>query len=109
MRSSIEEMKNILICDLFYPIAMDTIGPLLETIDGNKYVFTTIDHYSKWCETRIVKEHDAFNAAKFLEDEVICKYGVPKYILIEYGNEWMKEFVENYGKMSGCQNYGITH
>ncbi len=43
-------MKNILIYELFYQIFFDTIGPLLETIHGNKYEFVAIDHYSKWCE-----------------------------------------------------------
>jgi hypothetical protein len=38
-----------------------------------------------------------------LEDEMICKYGVPKYILTNNGTEWMKEFAETY------QNYDITH
>jgi len=97
------EMKSIPIFDLFYCVALDTIGPLLETTSGNKYVFVVIDHYFKWCEAWPVKEHDVYTAAKFLEDEVICRYGVPKYILIDNGSEWMKEFVEI------CQNYGITH
>jgi hypothetical protein len=81
MKSGIEGMKNIFICDLFYRVAMDIVGPLLEIISGNKYVLVAIDHYSKWCETWPVKEHDACTIAKVLEDGVICKYGVPKYIL----------------------------
>jgi hypothetical protein len=76
---------------------------LLETTNGNKDVVVDIDHYSKWCEPRLVKEHDAYTIAKFLEYEVICRYGVPKYILTNNGSEWMKEFAEI------CQNYGITH
>jgi hypothetical protein len=52
MRSSIKEMKSIPICDLFYHVALDTIGPLPETTNGNKYVLVDIGHYSKWCETR---------------------------------------------------------
>ncbi len=103
MKSNIEEMKNVPICDLFYCVTMDTIGPLLETINGKKYVFATIDHYSKWCEAQFVKEHDALTATKFLEDEVICKYGVPKYIIIDNNSEQMKEFAKV------CQNYGIMH
>ncbi len=75
----------------------------MKKMDGNKYVLVTIDHYSKWCETQTIKEHDAFTIVKFLEDEVICMYGMPKYILTNYGSEWMKEFVEIY------QNYDITH
>jgi hypothetical protein len=63
-----------------------------EITNGNKYVLVTIDHYSKWCETWPIKEHDACIIVKFLEDEVICRYGVPKYILTNNGSEWMKEF-----------------
>jgi hypothetical protein len=51
MRFGIEEMKSIPICDLFYCVAMDTTRPLPKTINGNKYVFIIIDHYSKWYET----------------------------------------------------------
>jgi hypothetical protein len=29
-----------------------------------------------------------------MEDEIICRYGVPKYVLIDNGSELMKEFVE---------------
>jgi hypothetical protein len=73
---------------------MDIVGPLLEIISGDKYVFVAIDHYSKWCEAWPIKEHDVCTIAKFLEDEVTCRYGVPKYILTDNGNEWMKEFLE---------------
>ncbi len=66
-------------------------------------MLVVIDHYFKWCEAWLVKEHDAFIVAKFLEDEVICRYGMSKYILTNNGSEWMKEFVEI------CQNYGIMH
>jgi hypothetical protein len=103
MRFDIEEMKSILICDLFYQVALDIARPLPKTIDGNKYVFVAIDHYSKRCEAQLVKKHDALTTSKFLEDEIICRYGVPKYILTNNGFEWMKEFVET------CKNYGITH
>ncbi len=74
----------------------------MRNTNGNKYVLA-IDQYSKWCETRSVKEHDAYTATKFMEDEVICKYGVLKYVLTDNGSKWMKEFAEIY------QNYSITH
>jgi hypothetical protein len=40
----IEELKSIPICDL------------LKIEVGNKYVLIAIDHYSKWCEGKLVKE-----------------------------------------------------
>jgi hypothetical protein len=96
-------MKSISIYDFFYCVTFNTVGPLFETISGNKYVLVAIDHYSKWGETLLVKEHDVFTATKFLEDEIIYKYGVLKFIMINNGNEWMKEFIEI------CCNYGKTH
>jgi hypothetical protein len=55
MRCGVEKMKSILICDFFYWVILDTTRPLFKTIDNNKYVFVAIDHYSKWCETRLIE------------------------------------------------------
>jgi len=74
IRSGDERMKSIPICDLFYRIALDTAGPLPETKAGNKYILVAIDHYSKWCEAKAVADHGAKTAARFLEDDLICRY-----------------------------------
>ncbi len=73
-----EGMKSIPMCDLFYWMVLVIARPLTKTSSGNKYVFVTIGHYSKWCETHLLKEHDVVIVAKFLEDEIICWFGVPK-------------------------------
>ncbi len=80
-----EQLKNIPICDLFHRVALDTTGPLLETKSGNKYILVAIDHYSKWCEAKAIADHGAKTAARFLEDEIICRYGVPKFVLTDNG------------------------
>jgi hypothetical protein len=54
------------------------------------YVLVAIDHYSKWCETKVMVDHDAKALAK--EDEVIFRFNVPKYIHIDNGFEWSIEF-----------------
>jgi len=45
IRSNVEDLKNIPICDLSYKIALDTTGPLPKTNEGNKYILFAIDHY----------------------------------------------------------------
>ncbi len=84
-----EELKSIPVCDLFYRIAMDTVGPLLETKLGNKYILVAVNHYSKWCKAKVVANHGAKTTAGFLEDDIICRYGVPKFVLIDNGGEWV--------------------
>jgi hypothetical protein len=92
IRSEDEELKSVLICELFYRIAMDIIGPLFESKSGNKYILVAIDHYSKWCKVKTVVDHGAKTIAKFLEDDVICRYKVPKFVLIDNGGEWVAKF-----------------
>ncbi len=98
-----ERLKSIPICDLFHRVALDTAGPLPETKAGNRYILVAIDHYLKWCEAKAVADHGAKTAAKFLEDEIICRYGVPRFVLTDNGGEWAAEF----DKM--CRDYAIQH
>jgi len=62
-----------------------------------------INHYSKWCEAKAVIDHGAKTAARFLEDDIICRYGVPKFVLTDNGGEWVAEFDLM------CKDYGIQH
>ncbi len=98
-----EEMKNILVCELFYKVVLDISGPLLETKSRNKYILVVIDHYSKWCEAKVVADHGAKTVAKFLEDDVICRYGVPKFVLTDNGGQWATKFDVM------CKDYSIQH
>jgi hypothetical protein len=103
IRSRDEQLKSIPICDLFHRVALDTTGPLPETKSRNKYILVAIDHYSKWCEVKAVANHGAKTAAGFLEDDIICRYGVPKFVLTDNGGEWATEFDLM------CKDYGIQH
>jgi hypothetical protein len=67
-------MKSIHVCDLFYRVALDIVGPLPKIKDGNRYAIVAIDHYSKWCDARFVKDHDNSTIARFLEEETICRF-----------------------------------
>jgi len=103
LRSGDEHLKSIPVCDLFYRVALDTARPLPETNLGNRYILVAIDHYSKWCEAKAVADHGAKTAARFLEDEIICRYGVPKFVLTDNGTEWAAEFYVM------CGDYAIQH
>jgi hypothetical protein len=88
---------------LFHRIALDTTGPLPETKAGNKYILVAIDHYSKWCEAKAVADHGAKTTTRFLENDLICKYGVPRFVLTDNGGEWGVEFE------TMCKDYAIHH
>ncbi len=92
IRSEHEKLRNIPIWDQFYKVALNNVRPLLETYNGNIYILVAIDHYSKWCKAKEIVNHDVEIIARFLKDEIICRFGIPKYIFIDYGSEWVAEF-----------------
>jgi hypothetical protein len=96
-----KQLKNIPMCDLFYKVALGTAGPLSKIRSGNKYILVAINHYSKWCEAKAVADHGARTAARFSEDDLIYKYGVPQFILTDNGGEWGAEFE------TMCKDYAI--
>jgi len=103
MHSEDEEMKSIPICELFYWVALDTTRPLFETKLRNKHIIVVVDHYSKWCEAKAMANHGAKTTTKILEDDVICRYGVPKFVYTNNGGEWVTEFDVM------CKDYNIQH
>jgi len=103
IHSGDEQLKNIPICDLFHRVALDIAGPLPETKSGNRYILVAIDHYSKWCKAKAVADHSAKTASRFLEDDIICRYGVPRFIPTDNGGEWATKF-----EMM-CKDYEIQH
>jgi hypothetical protein len=85
----IKEFKPIHVWDQFYRVALNTIRLLPETNSGNRYILVAIDHYFKWVEAKAIVEHEPWITVKFLEDKIICKFGIPKYNLADNGNEWV--------------------
>jgi hypothetical protein len=92
IRYDVEDLKNIPIFDLFYKVALDITEPLLKTKNGNKYILVAIDHYSKWCEAKPIPNHTTSMVTRFLDEDIICRYGVPKFVLIDNGGEWSTKF-----------------
>ncbi len=103
IKFDVKEFKSIPIHDLFYMITLNTNGLHLKTKNGNKYILVAIDHYSKWWEAKVMLDHTTTIATRFLEDEKIYWFGVPRCLLTDNGGEWAKKF-DNL-----CKVYGIPH
>ena len=48
------------------------MGPLPTTVNGNKYVVTLVDYFSKWPEAAPLKDKSAHGVALFLY-ECFCR------------------------------------
>jgi hypothetical protein len=74
---------------LFDRIALDFVGPLPLTENGNRHVLVAIEALTRWPMARAVTNADAETVAKFIEEEVVQQFGAPLTILTDRGTHFM--------------------
>ena len=79
--------------------ALDIVGPLSQTLDGNKYVLTFQDELSKYTLAIPIAHQDAMTIAKVFVEEVILKFGIPQMILTDQGSNFLSEIFTNVCKL----------
>jgi len=75
--------------------ALDIVGPLNQTSDGNRYVLTFQDELSKYTIAIPIEQQDAVTVAKAFVEEIVLKFGIPQMILIDQGSNFMSEIFTN--------------
>jgi IS30 family transposase len=88
--------------------ALDIVGPLNQTLDGNRYVLTFQDELSKYTLAIPTEHQDAVTIAKAFVEEVILKFGIPQMILTDQGSNFMSEVFTNVCKLLKIKNIKCT-
>ncbi|XP_022018980.1 uncharacterized protein LOC110919007 [Helianthus annuus] len=65
----------------FQKWAIDIIGPFPEGAGGVKYVVVAIDYFTKWIEAKPLAKITGEQMRRFVLDNIICRYGVPKELV----------------------------
>jgi hypothetical protein len=79
--------------------ALDIVGPLTPTLDGNKYLLTFQDELSKYTVAIPIQQQDAETADKAFVDEIVLKFGIPQTILTDQGSNFLSELFTNTCKL----------
>lgn len=76
---------------IFDRIHIDIVGPITETLRGNKYVITMIDAFSRYGMAKACPAVSADDIIRFLYEEVIQRHGPPKFIVTDNGTQFKSE------------------
>ena len=69
-------------------MAVDILGPLVTTRNGNNYIIVCGDYYTKWKEAFAVPDHQAMTVADKLVTEVFLRLGFPAQLHSDQGREF---------------------
>ena len=66
---------------------IDVIGAVTpKGSNGHEYILVAIDYFTKWVEAQSYAVLKASHVAKFIRNNIICRYGVPNGVFRKYNN-----------------------
>ena len=80
---------------------MGKIAPLAS--NGHEFIVMAVDYFSKWVEAQSFKKLGAKQMTRFIEKNLICRYGVPHHIVTDNGVQFQAKVRDL------LQRYGIEH
>ena len=105
-------------------IQVDYIGPMIRSVNGNSYILTVIDQFTKYGEAFAVPNNTGKITTKILEDEILLRYGIPDEIFSDRGTHFkckemsdlcakyniVQKFTSSYNAASNglCERYNAT-
>ena len=89
-------------------VAIDILGPLPRTKNGNKYLAVITDRYSKFVQTVPLRNVTAWTLAKAFCDHWAFVFGPPKYLLSDNGGQFISKFFQSVCNILGTRNLFTT-
>ncbi|GKB64607.1 reverse transcriptase domain-containing protein, partial [Tanacetum coccineum] len=75
----------------FYKWGIDIAGPFPEGPGKVKFLIVAIDYFTKWIEAKPVATIPGNQIKKFVWDNIVCRFGLPREIISDNG----KQFQDN--------------
>ena len=89
-------------------VAIDLLGPLPRSGQGNQYVMVVGDYQTKWMEAFALPDAKAATVAKKLVEEFVCRYGVPQELHSDQGTNFESELFAEMCKLLGIKKTRTT-
>ena len=101
-------LQSIDVSEPFVFWAMDYMGPLPETTQGNRHLLVVMDHFSKWCEIFPTKDQKARTVAETLVSKVFSRFGPPTVIHSDQGRNFESNLMHEICGLMGMHKSRTT-
>jgi hypothetical protein len=97
-------LTPVIIEEPFQQWGMDFVGPINpSSSSGHKYILTCTDYFTRWVEAIPTKKCTAEVVVKFLEENIVSRYGCPYKITTDNAPAFSKIEMSTF-----CADHGIT-
>ena len=89
-------------------LAMDIVGPITESYNGNKYILVVSEYTTRYVMTMPMENQTAKTVAKNFVYEVLLKYGAPEKVLTDQGRNFLSELIAEICKLFNIKQIRTT-
>jgi hypothetical protein len=89
-------------------IAIDIMGPLPVSENGNRYLLVTMDYFSKWPEVYPIPNQEARTVANALVREFFCRFAIPKELHSDQGRNFESNLLKEVCAILGIRKTRTT-
>ncbi len=101
------KMKSYLVGCPLERVAVDIMGPLPESLNGNKYLLVVGDYFTKFVEAFPMPNQEATTVAEKLV-EFMSRWGIPHQLHSDQGRQFESAVVKKLCEMMGIQKTRTT-
>ncbi|GJT23272.1 reverse transcriptase domain-containing protein [Tanacetum coccineum] len=98
-----ELLEGVLYRRSFLKPWLRCVGPLQANYENVKFLIVDMDYFTKWIEAKAVATITGNQVKKFVWDNIVCRFGLPREIVSNNG----KQFSDNPFK-DWCEKLNIT-
>ncbi|KAK2425775.1 hypothetical protein QL285_024519 [Trifolium repens] len=99
-----EPLKTVMSPWPFYMWGVDILGPFPTSKGQVKFLMVAVDYFTKWIEAEPVATITAEQVIRFYWKKIICRFGLPKFIVSDNGTQFTSEKVIQF-----CERYSIRN
>ena len=89
-------------------VAMDILGPLPESTEGNCYILVIGEYFTKWVEAFAIPDQQTETIARCLVDQFICRFGVPHQLHSDQGRNFEAQIIQDICTLLGTEKTRTT-
>lgn len=97
-------MQIHIVTQPWHTIGIDIMGPFPPTFRRKRYLLVIVDYFTRWVEFFALRQTTATDIVQILVNEIVCRYGVPSYILSDNGPQFIAHLFTEM-----CKSLGMGH
>ncbi|GAU41232.1 hypothetical protein TSUD_280320, partial [Trifolium subterraneum] len=103
-----EQLQSVMSPWPFYMWGVDIVGPFSTSQGQVKFLIVAVDYFTKWIEAEPVATISSEKVKHFYWKKLICRFGLPKYIVSDNDTQFTSESVIQFCEEKGIRNTFVS-